>query len=950
MRIQQSLSGSWEFGIDPEGTSSIHEASLDRHIDVPMPWQAAFPDLQQYSGYAWYRRTIDLDKDWLAGEILLHFGAVDYWCQVFINDQQVGEHEGGYTPFTFAIRPYLREGKNVICLRVYDSAQNGILTPRWPNYSPDTGQSGPPFNAEDIPHGKQEWYINAGGIWQDVSLVAVPQQWIDHVRITPNIHTGEAVIEVALAGNNAAGEGRLAVRIGEGGPVQLKLEHGRDKYTLTVRVENPRLWSLEDPHLYTATVAIYIEDKRADELAVRFGFREIGTRNGKITLNGEPIYLLSALDQDMYPETIYTVPSEEFLRDEFNKAKAAGLNCLRCHIKPPDPVYLDLADEMGILVWAEIPSWRTFYVKGTLHKAQRDLNNTIKDRVEATLREMIRRDFNHPSLVIWTIVNEDWGTTLPLSASDRQWVSEMYKKCKALDPTRLVVDNSPCPHPWGPNIHVRTDLDDFHYYANIPDQAAGWETAIEHFNMRPLWTFSNHGDAQRTGEEPLILSEFGNWGLPSLEKLRAAHNGADPPWFNIGPWWSAWEGEAGWPAGVDDRFRQLGLDRIWGSYEAFAEAAQWHQFNALKFEIEVMRRHANISGYVITELADIYWESNGLLDFYRNTKIYHDRLASINSPDMIVPQIASYAFWDSEQPKARLFASHYSGASWEGARLNWALGGNSSDITIPDIERGGTLDLGEITLPLPHVSQAGIIQAQFSIDSPGGQQFATNKLELAVYPSAFREAAFKDQVAVLSGNPAERYTDLRTATARSPLEESLHAVGYNTVGGLTSGARLAVTDRPDPQLLRWVRSGGDLLLIARGPSPFFWVHSRGGAYSGSWLTSYSWVRPDVHRRLHITNPLGMPFRHCMPLGTIVGLPVEERSMQNDFLAGMVSGWVGHPAVHTVQFRYGKGRVVMTTFDLGGKLGSDPVATTMFHDLVEHLASEACQPTLVSNLG
>ena len=84
---------------------------------------------------------------------------------------------------------------------------------------------------------------------------------------------------------------------------------------------------------------------------------------------------------------------------------------------------------------------------------------------------MIRRDFNHPSLIIWTIVNEDWGTALPLSAADRAWVAAMYRRCKELDPTRLVVDNSPCPHPWGPNIHVHSDLDDFHLYANIPDQA-----------------------------------------------------------------------------------------------------------------------------------------------------------------------------------------------------------------------------------------------------------------------------------------------------------------------------------------------------------------------------------------------------------------------------------------------------------------------------------------------
>ena len=237
----------------------------------------------------------------------------------------------------------------------------------------------------------------------------------------------------------------------------------------TIQVADHRLWDTHDPYLYTLIISLDPDDAgMEDEVSLRFGFREVSTRDGKILLNGEPIYLLSALDQDMYADTIYTVPSEEFLRDEFHKAKELGLNCLRCHIKPPDPLYLDLADEMGLLVWTEIPSWRTFYLRGSIHKNQLDLGSTIQHRAEQTLREMIRRDYNHPSIIIWTIVNEDWGTSLPLSASDRRWVSGMYDLCKQLDPTRLVVDNSPCPHEWGPNIHVHSDLDDFHFYANIP--------------------------------------------------------------------------------------------------------------------------------------------------------------------------------------------------------------------------------------------------------------------------------------------------------------------------------------------------------------------------------------------------------------------------------------------------------------------------------------------------
>jgi hypothetical protein len=154
-----------------------------------------------------------------------------------------------------------------------------------------------------------------------------------------------------------------------------------------------------------------------------------------------------------------------------------------------------------------------------------------------------------------------------------------------------------------------------------------------------------------------------------------------------------------------------------------------------------------------------------------------------------------------------------------------------------------------------------------------------------------------------------------------------------------------VTARPTAELLAWAREGGDLLFLCQGASPFFYAQGRGGAYSGGWISSYSWLRPEVHRRLRPQNPLTMPYQHVMPQQTIVGVPVEDPAVQPDILAGMVAGWVRHPVAHTVQFRLGKGRVIMTTFALAAQIGHDPVATAMLHDLIDHLASDACDPTL-----
>jgi len=981
MRRTVSLSGTWQFQLDPEGLLTPETLSPDREITVPLPWQVAFPELAQYSGYAWYRRTVDIDEELLKGDLLLRFGAVDYWCVVFVNGQPAGEHEGGYTPIELSIRKHARPGPNEITVQVYDAAQTRINVSRWPMSERQDEMPGPPFNPEDVPHGKQDWYINVGGIWQDVELVAVSPTYIDLLHVTPDIHSGAARVQLELAGA-AISEPGGAIQVSinaegvEAGHATISLEAGRNAYTADVSVANARLWRPEDPYLYTATATLQAPDSE-DELRTRFGFREISTSNGQILLNGEPLFLLCALDQDLYPDTIYTVPSEEFLRDQFEKARQLGLNSLRCHIKPPDPRYLDLADEMGLLIWAEIPSWRTFQTKPFVYPEQIAVTEQIKHRVERTLEEMVRRDLNHPSLVIWTIVNEDWGTSLPLSSEDRAWVAQMYERCKELDPTRLVVDNSACPHAWGPNIHVHTDLEDFHIYANIPDQARNWEQAIDQFALRPLWTYSTHDDTRRTGHEPLVLSEFGNWGLPSLKALRE-HYGGDPGWFDIGAWWSPWEGLSGWATGVEERFKALGLDAIWGDYEKFASATQWHQFEAMKFEIEAMRRQPSLAGYVITEFTDAYWESNGLLDFARNPKVYHDRFASINSPDMIVPRPSRYVTWDDQPLTLSVFVAHYSPADWGGAHLCWRVDGGeqSGEWEVPDVPRGEVKLLRTQYLKMPQVDRTREVKVQFVLEDPAGGELAENSMDILVMPSEFREASYPGLVSIITNRPlvaegadqpparppetlseSEASHNDDSALDQEPpslveapaLERLISNLGYKVTGRLDAQTGLAITDYPNAKLLEWVRQGGKLLYISSGPGPFFWAQNRSGAYSGSWITSFSWLRGDFHRRLKVKNPLGLPFKDTMPRSTILGLPYEDPRYQPDFLSGMISGWVHQPSVHTVQFRYGRGAVIMTTFAIENGLHiNDPIATAMLHDLVDYLCSDTCHPILAAN--
>ncbi len=907
MRLQRSLAGQWAFQLDPEGALGVNQLQPEQQITVPLPIQAAFPELEHYSGYSWVQTTFDLDDQWLQGELLLRFGAVDYFAQVYVNGQLAGEHEGGYTPFTFSIRSLVHSGENTLAVRVYDSVMRGGTSPRWRSEADAVPASEHP-RAEDMPHGKQTWYIDVSGIWQDVTLTAVPTAYIESVHVTTDIHTDEAHVEVRLGGLPT--EGTLRVGVASSASI-VRIKPEETLYRLTVPISDAQRWTPETPTLYTAVVTIN-DEQHVDEMSVRFGFREIKTARGRLLLNGEPLMLLSALDQDFYPETIYTIPSETYLRDEFSKAKALGLNSLRCHIKPPDPLYLDLADEMGLLIWAEIPSWRTFYSKTTHYPPV--LDDALQARARQTLTEMIERDFNHPSLIIWTIINEDWGTMLPLRAEDRAWVAGMVDLCHQLDPTRLVVDNSACGAAWGTNLHVKSDLNDYHIYTNIPDAAQDFVRFVEHFALRPSWLFSLTGDGSPTGEEPLLLSEFGNWGLPTLAEMTRE---GEPKWFDLIAWWSPWEGEPGLAHGAQERFKAYGLDQIWPDYDTFAQATQWHQFAALKFEIETLRRQQEIQGYVITELTDIYWESNGLLDFYRRPKVFHDQFSQFNALDVIVPKLERWAYWDGESVQASLSVSHYSAGEWNGAQLHTAFGQDQSAWSIPALARGTVAEIGQFS---PRPSQAGMQMLDAEITDATGKQIAQSHTPILVLPSDQRRAAYTQPIHIAT-------------------DADLAALGYHEGDG-----RLCVADHVDAALLAWVAQGGDLLHISDGPNPFLFRFGRGGAYSGNWMSSFSWLRPGVYRRLQaVSNPLSLPLEGITPQGVFVNLPVDNPTYHADFLAGQVTGWVGHPALHTVQLRYGKGRVITTTYRL--KNTQHPAAVAMLHDLIDYLASDKCDPKL-----
>ncbi len=607
--------------------------------------------------------------------------------------------EGGYLPFELVLPANLLEANNILEVSVTLPSGDAAHYPEFP------------FG--EIPHGKQSWYGPLGGIWQSVWLECRSAAHLTHCAIGPDLD-GQ-MVSLALEWQNADGfEAVVTIFDPKGEALAVGIGSVRNgRASIAISVAHPMPWSPDDPKLYAAQIVLLHGGVVLDRSWHSFGFRTIKTENGRILLNGKPIYLRGALDQDYYPQGICTPPSLEFLEDQARKAKALGLNLLRCHIKVPDPRYYDVADRFGLLVWTETPNVQEFTEKSA-------------QRLRDTIAGIVHRDGNHPSIIAWTIINEDWGTRLVENAEHRRWLKETYDWLKALDPTRLVVDNSAC----FPNFHVKTDLNDYHYYKSIPERRSEWDALTADFAGAPGWTFRPHGDAERQGDEPLVVSEFGVWGLPPPEDVRSP-DGSEPAGMETG---SNWAEGCAYPHGIEQRFEELSLPKVFGSFHAFIDAVQWYQFGNLKYEIETIRAHAPIMGYVVTELTDVHWEANGLMDINRNPRVFHERFPEINADIVIVPRVDRYAGFAGEMLEIGLRVATGGGSLPDGAVLEWQVDGVAAGaVSVAAIGPVSVREIAPILLPLPTLDQARVVRLSLFLRA-GSAVVARNSVDLSVYP------------------------------------------------------------------------------------------------------------------------------------------------------------------------------------------------------------------------
>ena len=413
-----NLNGLWEYAIRP--VSEPEPEAWEGRILVPFAVESALSGVQREVGpdhALWYRRTFTLPASWKNERILLHFGAVDYESEIYLNDIKIGCHRGGYTSFSLDLTPYLTQGEQCLVVRVWD-----------------------PTDAGPQPRGKQHsapesiWYTSVTGIWQTVWLEPVGSSRIERLHTTPDIDTRRLEIVPKV-------EGAL-----EGDVVEVLLREGATIVSqgscaagerLTLPVPEMKLWSPEEPFLYDLELCLVRKGRILDRVGSYAAMRKISVRRSvgdamRLQLNNRDYIQFGLLDHGWWPDGLYTAPTDEALAYDIIKTKELGFNTIRKHIKVEPARWYAHCDRLGVLVWQDMPSGDTNprWIPDRWFDDRELIRTAASEEIfRSEWRGIIDQLRVYPSIVMWVLFNEAWGQFK---------TPEIAAWTKAYDPSRLV--------------------------------------------------------------------------------------------------------------------------------------------------------------------------------------------------------------------------------------------------------------------------------------------------------------------------------------------------------------------------------------------------------------------------------------------------------------------------------------------------------------------------------
>ncbi|MDD4379776.1 MAG: glycoside hydrolase family 2 TIM barrel-domain containing protein [Dysgonamonadaceae bacterium] len=435
----QNLNGLWNYAILPIGKQT--PSTFDGKILVPFAIESSLSGVQKKVGKEnelWYQREFTIPSKWKNNRILLHFGAVDWKADVWVNDIKVGRHTGGYTPFSFDITSALKSGSNKLVVKVWDPTND--------SYQPRGKQVNRP---EGI------WYTSVTGIWQTVWLEPVPEKYITNVKITPDIDKNILTVEASV--NEVSALDKIEVKVMDGSQV---IASGRSINHLPVEITMPeqvKLWSPDNPFLYDLEITLWSDNKPQDKVNSYAAMRKYSIKRDnkgivRLQLNNKDLFQFGPLDQGWWPDGLYTAPTDDALKFDIQKTKDLGFNMIRKHVKVEPARWYMHCDRLGMIVWQDMPSgdrgpqWQPRqYFNGVewLRSPESEAN------YRKEWKEIIDFLYSYPCVGVWVPFNEAWGQFK---------TKEIAEWTKQYDPSRLVNPAS------GGNHYPVGDMLDLHNY------------------------------------------------------------------------------------------------------------------------------------------------------------------------------------------------------------------------------------------------------------------------------------------------------------------------------------------------------------------------------------------------------------------------------------------------------------------------------------------------------
>ena len=434
----KNLNGLWKYAITKKGDPT--PAAYQGDILVPFAVESSLSGVGKMINEKeelWYQRTFDVPSAWRGKQILLHFGAVDWKAEVWVNDVKVGEHTGGFTPFYFDITSVLNKGNNDLVVKVWDPSDRGEQ-PRGKQIA--------------NPHGI--WYTPVTGIWQTVWLEPVATQYITNLKTTPDIDNNSVKVEVAA---NTTSADKVEVKVFDGKNLVAKGAALNGVPVELAMPANAKLWSPDSPFLYNMEVTLYKDGKAIDQVKSYTAMRKYSIRKGqngitRLQLNNKDYFQFGPLDQGWWPDGLYTAPTDEALVYDLKKTKDFGYNMVRKHVKVEPARWYTHCDQLGLIVWQDMPNggpspqWQARnYFNGT--EVIRSAASEANYRKE--WKEIIDCLYSYPSIAVWVPFNEAWGQFK---------TPEIVAWTKEYDPSRLVNPAS------GGNHYTCGDILDLHHY------------------------------------------------------------------------------------------------------------------------------------------------------------------------------------------------------------------------------------------------------------------------------------------------------------------------------------------------------------------------------------------------------------------------------------------------------------------------------------------------------